>query len=193
MDYFNINGTTKEWIVLFHGTGGNEYTLLQIAGDFAPQASMQSFLGDVGEGESRRFFAPLEQGSLNREDFENRVDAFLENWAHVKPADASSITFMGYSNGANFILGLLEKQPSIADRVILLHPSNLNYTFEQTAPVEIYITAGALDALAVPGDTVKLAKQLENVFPRTTLKLLDGTHAISEQEIEYLQQMFKRS
>ena len=100
---------------------------------------------------------------------------------------------MGYSNGANFILGLLEKQPSIADRVILLHPSNLNYTFEQTAPVEIYITAGALDGLAVPGDTVKLAKQLENVFPRTTLKLLDGTHAISEQEIEYLQQMFKRS
>ncbi|WP_010308812.1 alpha/beta hydrolase [Kurthia senegalensis] len=193
MDYFNITGTTKEWIILFHGTGGNEYTLLQIAGDFAPQASMQSFLGDVGEGESRRFFEPLKQGQLDRVDFESRVDAFLANWETVKPSDATSITFMGYSNGANFILGLLEKQPAIADRVILLHPSNLNYTFEQTAPVEVYITTGALDGLSVPGDTVKLAKQLENVFPRTTLKLLDGTHAISEQEIEYLQQTFKRS
>lgn len=187
MNHFTIEGPLNEWIVLFHGTGGNEYSLLQIAGDIEPNAHVLSFLGDVDEGANRRFFAPLKAGTLDRADFDARIDAFLKDWPQLRPEQATRITFMGFSNGANFVLGLLEKEPAIADRVVLLHPSNLAYTFTEGSNTQIIVTSGAMDTLALPGDTMKLTKQLETVFPNTTLKLLDGAHGMTEQEITYLQ------
>ncbi|MGN5454986.1 phospholipase/carboxylesterase [Kurthia sp. 3B1D] len=187
MNHFTIEGPLNEWIVLFHGTGGNEYSLLQIAGDIEPNAHVLSFLGDVDEGANRRFFAPLKAGTLDRADFDARIDAFLKDWPQLRPEQATRITFMGFSNGANFVLGLLEKEPAIADRVVLLHPSNLAYTFTEGSNAQIIVTSGAMDTLALPGDTMKLTKQLEAVFPNTTLKLLDGAHGMTEQEITYLQ------
>lgn len=187
MNHFTIEGPLNEWIVLFHGTGGNEYSLLQIAGDIEPNAHVLSFLGDVDEGANRRFFAPLKAGTLDRADFDARIDAFLKDWPQLRPEQATRITFMGFSNGANFVLGLLEKEPAIADRVVLLHPSNLAYTFTEGSNAQIIVTSGAMDTLALPGDIMKLTKQLEAVFPNTTLKLLDGAHGMTEQEITYLQ------
>ncbi len=187
MNHFTIEGPLNEWIVLFHGTGGNEYSLLQIAGDIEPSAHALSFLGDVDEGANRRFFAPLKAGTFDRADFDARIDAFLKDWPQLRPEQATRITFMGFSNGANFVLGLLEKEPAIADRVVLLHPSNLAYTFTEGSNAQIIVTSGAMDTLALPGDTMKLTKQLEAVFPNTTLKLLDGAHGMTEQEITYLQ------
>ena len=187
MNHFTIEGTLNEWIVLFHGTGGNEYSLLQIAGDIEPNAHVLSFLGDVGDGAHRRFFQPLNAGTLDRADFNARIETFLTAWPNLRPHQAERITFMGFSNGANFVLGLLEKEPAIAERLVLLHPSNLDYTFPKGSDAQIILTSGAMDTLSLPGDVLKLSKQLEAVFPNTTLKLLDGAHGMTEQEITYLQ------
>lgn len=184
MQYSNISAMTKEYFVLFHGTGGNEYSLLTVTGDINPHASVISFLGDEGTGAERRFFKPLVHGQLQREDFNLKVDQFIEQWNSVKPSDAESITFIGYSNGANFLLGVLEKRPEIADNVILLHPSNLGYTFDKGSDVRIFITTGANDTLSVPGDVMRLTKQLEETFPQTTLKLLDGGHGVTPAEAQ---------
>ncbi|MER1958986.1 MAG: phospholipase [Solibacillus sp.] len=191
MNYFSIDGVLNEWMVLFHGTGGNEFSLLQIAGDIEANANVLSFIGEVGSGAQRRFFAPLENGALPRADFDARVENFLAAWEEVKPKNADKITFLGYSNGANFVLGILEKAPEIADRIVLMHPSNLDYTFEAGSDVQLIITAGSMDTLAIPGDTMKLAKQLEQTFPNTTMKLLDGGHGVLDAEIEYLQKLLK--
>lgn len=192
MDYFSTNGSSNEWIVLFHGTGGNEFSLLQIAGDINPQASVLAWIGEVGTGANRRFFAPLQQGQLDRADFDVRVEAFLAEWSRVKPDDAEHITFIGYSNGANFILGLLEREPHIADCIVLMHPSHLGYTFEHGSESDIMITAGAMDTLANAGDTLRLANELKEKFPHVTLKLLDSAHQVTEQEIMYLQQVLAK-
>lgn len=48
-----------------------------------------------------------------------------------------------------------------------------------------------MDTLAIPGDTMKLAKQLGQTFPNTTMKLLDGGHGVLDAEIEYLQKLLK--
>jgi len=45
------------------------------------------------------------------------------------------ITFIGYSNGANFILGILQKRPDIADRTLLLHPADLDWKFNKMYPI----------------------------------------------------------
>ncbi|AUD14985.1 MULTISPECIES: alpha/beta hydrolase [unclassified Planococcus (in: firmicutes)] len=191
MDYFSIDGTADERFVLFHGTGGNEYSLLQIAGDINPNAHILSFTGPVGEGAERRFFRPLSQGRLDRADFEQRVADFLNEWRAL-PDSGLHTTFIGFSNGANFLLGVLEQAPDIAEKVVLMHPSNLGYHFSQGSNAHIFLTAGATDPISVPGDVMKLAKQLETPFPNTHLQLLDGAHQVSEQEIDYLKDALAR-
>lgn len=182
MDYINIPGSANKFFVLFHGTGGNEYSLLSIVGDIDPTASVISFLGNVGSGSNRRFFAPLQDGQLEREDFDHRVDQFLTLWDELKPINAK-VTFVGYSNGANFVLGLLGKAADIADNIVLMHPSNLGYTFENTSKSRILITTGAIDTLSLPSDVLQLSKQLSEYFPTTKLELLDGGHEVENEEV----------
>lgn len=191
MEYITIPASSNEFFVLFHGTGGNEYSLLPIIGDINPNASVISFLGDEGSGESRRYFKPLLNGQLQRNNFNDKVSQFIMFWDAIKPTNAS-ITFIGYSNGANFILGLLEKRSDIADNIVLLHPSNLEYTFEKYAECRILLTSGANDTLSVPGDVMRLAKQLKNQFPSTTLKLLDTAHEVTAKEIQIAVDFLKK-
>jgi len=182
MNYINIPGSANEFFVLFHGTGGNEYSLLSIVGDIDPAASVISFLGNVGSGSNRRFFAPLQDGQLEREDFDHRVDQFLTLWDGLKPENAK-VTFVGYSNGANFVLGLLEKAVDIADNIVLMHPSNLGYTFKKGSKSRVLITTGATDTLSLPSDVLQLSKQLSEDFLTTKLELLDGGHEVGNEEV----------
>lgn len=183
MHYLTIPGNPKEYFVLFHGTGGNEYNRLEQAGDIDPYASVISFLGDEGTGKQRRYFKLREDGSLHRENFQAKVTAFLELWDSIKPADAT-LTFLGHSNGANFILGILEQRPDIADHVVLLHPTHLDYHFNQGSKTRIFLTMGASDTLSIPADSMRLVKQLQEVFPNTDSLLLDTGHEITIEEIE---------
>lgn len=192
MEYINIPSSTNEYFVLFHGTGGNEYSLLTVTGDIDPHASIISFLGNEGIGADRRFFKPLHQGLLQREDFDQRVDQFLKQWDEIQPTDAESLTFIGYSNGANFVLGILEKRPAIANNIVLLHPSNLGYAFAQGSDSHIILTTGANDTLSIPGEVMKLAKQLREQFPETTLELLDTGHEATPEDARLVKQFLTK-
>lgn len=183
MHYLTIPGKTNEPFILFHGTGGNEYSLFSITGDINPNAPILSFLGNEGTGANRRYFKPLENSTLNRQDFEEKVNQFPLLWDSLD-TNKDEATLMGYSNGANFILGLLEKRPNLAKKIVLLHPSDLNYTFHTGSDSAILITAGSTDTLSRPGDTLNLSKQLKDHFPATEFELLDGGHGVSDAEVE---------
>lgn len=190
MEYLTIPADPNKYFVLFHGTGGNEYNRLEQAGDIDPYASVISFLGDEGTGKQRCYFKLLENGALDRENLDQKVTAFLKQWDSIKPEHAT-LTFLGYSNGANFILGLLEQRPDIADNVILLHPSNLDYHFSQGAESKVFLTIGASDTLSIPADGIRLAKQIKEVYPNTDSILLDTGHEITLAEIEKVKEFLK--
>ncbi|MBC2106617.1 alpha/beta hydrolase, partial [Listeria booriae] len=54
-------------LVLLHGTGGDERSLLQIAELIAPDAAVLAFRGDVPEQGANRFFARYADGSFDLE------------------------------------------------------------------------------------------------------------------------------
>lgn len=184
MEQFNILTKSHTSFIVFHGTGGNEYSLLQVVGDIDPTANIRAYIGDVGTGKERRFFAPLRNGQLNRQDLDNHAASFLKEWTEQKPE--GKIIMLGYSNGANFLLALLEKEPNLADVVVLLHPSNLTYHFSGTSDTAIVLTAGARDMISVPGESLKLSKQLAEHFPQTTFKLFDHGHEIADEEVKFI-------
>lgn len=188
METLFIKGTKNEVFVLFHGTGGNEESLLPIVGDIDANASVISFLGSVGTGKNRRFFAPLMGPRIvDAEDLEARVHLFYEEWQQWKETvHGQRVTFVGFSNGANFILAMMEKYPDIADMYILLHPSNLGYRWKKSPRGKILFTVGANDTFASPGEVVTMNKTLEKLGATTELILVDGAHAITQAEINTL-------
>ena len=193
MQYLYIKGT-EELFVLFHGTGGNENSLLGLTGEIDPYASVLSFEGNVGRGINRRFFAPLISGRVDREELKTRVDEFFKMWDNLEEVKvAKKINFIGYSNGANFILALLEERPDIADKTYILHPSDLGWKYTKKAEKnEIYFTVGAKDFIAPAGDIVQLKNKIETViFPKTELLLLDSGHELNENEILKLKEVYK--
>lgn len=194
MNYFYQEGT-KRLFVLFHGTGGNDTSLLFLSGELDAQASVLSFEGNVGRGQNRRFFAPLIQGRhLDRDDLTLRVHEFLTQWdTMTEYQQADEIIFIGYSNGANFILALLEQRPDIADQSILLHPSGLGWQFQCKAlKNHLILTLGANDYIAPPGPLMQLKKQLEpDFFPKVDVMLLDSAHGVTNEEIERVKEFVK--
>lgn len=192
MEHFFQKGLagSKQLVVAFHGTGGNEYQLLTTVAKLFPKANLLSYLGTFGADKNRRFFPPLENGKLNRSAFDQAVSTFLtETWMDVDSQEYEEIIFLGYSNGANFILGILEQQPTIASKVILLHPSDLVYQFTTPpADTKLILTTGAQDTLSIAGDVLKLSYQLETAFTWVKLLLIDGGHQLSPQELEKVQE-----
>ncbi|HFI0049558.1 TPA: alpha/beta hydrolase [Streptococcus suis] len=193
MDYRFIKGTSPRLLVFFHGTGGNKDSMLFLRQQLDPKASVLSLDGSWGYGRERRFFAPLIDGQLDLVDFEKRLSAFLDFWKDLDIQHYQEITFVGFSNGANFIMGLLTKQSNLADNYILLHPSALDYAFPmQNSRAEILFTLGQNDPYVDPFALENLVDDLQaSAFPKANLARFDKGHYLSHDELTYVSNWYQ--
>ncbi|CYU07397.1 phospholipase/carboxylesterase [Streptococcus suis] len=193
MDYRFIKGTSPRLLVFFHGTGGNKESMLFLRQQLDPEAFVLSLDGSWGQGRERRFFAPLIDGQLDLVDFERRLSAFLDFWQDLDIQPYQQVTFVGFSNGANFIIGLLTKQSNLADNYILLHPSALDYAFPmENSRAEILFTVGKNDQLV---DQVALENLVVDwqatAFPNANLVRFDKGHFLSQDELTYIKNWYQ--
>ncbi|WP_421431920.1 alpha/beta hydrolase [Streptococcus suis] len=193
MDYRFIKGTSPRLLVFFHGTGGNKDSMLFLRQLLDPKASVLSLDGSWGQGRKRRFFASLIDGQLDLVDFEMRLSAFLDFWQDLATQSYQQITFVGFSNGANFIMGLLTKQPNLADNYILLHPSALDYAFPlENSRAEILFTLGQNDPYVDPVALENLVGDWQaSAFPRAILARFDKGHFLSQDELTYVRNWYQ--
>ncbi|WP_261309466.1 alpha/beta hydrolase [Streptococcus suis] len=193
MDYRFIKGTSPRLLVFFHGTGGNKESMLFLRQQLDPEAFVLSLDGSWGQGRERRFFAPLIDNQLDLVDFEIRLSAFLDFGQDLDIRDYRQITFVGFSNGANFIMGLLTKQSNLTDNYILLHPSALDYAFPmENSRAEILFTLGQNDQLV---DQVALENLVDDwqasAFPSANLARFDKGHFLSQDELTYIKNWYQ--
>lgn len=183
MNYTFLEGDS-DLLVFFHQTGGNADSLLFLRQHLNPKASVISFEGNI-IGKQRRFFKPLISGeTLQITDFEKQIDDFFQTWNTLQLKNYQNITLIGYSNGANFLQGILSRKPDTADGYILLHPMDLGINFFTATQKPILITTGVRDTLMPSVLVQHLAHKLQQtVFPNLTLKLFINGHDISETEI----------
>ncbi len=193
MDYCFIKGTSPRLLVFFHGTGGNKKSMLFLRQQLDLEASVLSLDGSWGQGRDRRFFAPLIDGQLDLVDFELRLSAFLDFWQDLDIQPYQQITFVGFSNGANFIMGLLTKQSNLADNYILLHPSALDYAFpRENSRAEILFTLGQNDPYVDPVTLENLVDDWQaSAFPRANLARFDKGHFLSQDELIYVRNWYQ--
>ncbi|NQG98027.1 hypothetical protein HO675_08015 [Streptococcus suis] len=194
MKEYYLQGDNRHLLVLFHGTGGDETSLLFMRKLLDPSASILSFQGTWSDkGRVRRFFKPLINGQLDQEDFEERIQDFLQNWRERDLTSYDKISLIGFSNGANFIMGLLAEGIESVNQALLLHPSALSYPLPIiSSQLPILMTAGRNDEMVDLKELEKLCEAWKIcAFENLTLRQFNGGHFLTEPEKEVLTQWYR--
>ncbi|MEQ8291162.1 MAG: VOC family protein [Roseovarius sp.] len=114
------DGTT---LVLLHGTGGNEADLMPLARRIAPRATLLGVRGRAIEEEVNRWFRRFGATTFDQADIRSEAAAFaafVEGAVTGYGIDAGKLSFLGYSNGANFLAAVMQLYPSAVRRAVLL-------------------------------------------------------------------------
>lgn len=183
-------------LLLLHGTGGNEQSLLDVGRELAPHANLLSPRGRVLEGSMPRFFRRISEGVFDEHDIKIRaaeLAAFLTAAAaHYKFTD-SNIIAVGFSNGAN-----------IAAALMLLHPQSLRAAALWRAMVplippqapdlkgkSVLITSGEYDGMVTPQNRQQLASIFKSAGVKVQTELLPVGHNLTQNDIAKTQRWLK--
>lgn len=114
------NGRT---IVLMHGSGGDETTLIPLAAKIDPHATLIGIRGRVVQEGVKRWYKRITPTSFDQADIRTEAAAFASFFRDLSKREAIDLgqtTFLGYSNGANLINALSVLEPDIVERAVLL-------------------------------------------------------------------------
>ncbi len=112
-------------LVLLHGSGGNETSLLAFGRRIAPDATLLAVRGRSVEEGVPRWFRRLPDG-FDQADIRaegQAFDAFIEGAAAAYEVDLAKTIFVGHSNGANFIAAFMLLHPGVVRYAALLRPA----------------------------------------------------------------------
>ena len=185
-------------LLLLHGTGGNEHSLLNIAKSIAPDASILSVRGDVLENGMPRFFRRLAEGVFDEEDLIYRtkqLHQFLDDSAEQYGFDRNNIIAIGYSNGANIAASLLFHHANSLKGAILFHPMVPRRGIELPSlqSVQVFIGAGKNDPLCPLEESVDLSNLLQEAGATVELHWENNGHQLSYTEIQTATEWLKRT
>lgn len=183
-------------LFLFHGTGGTETDLIDLGQDLLPGAHLIAPRGDVSEGGALRFFKRTGEGVYDMADFARataKMSEFIVD--HVERLSPSSVSALGYSNGANILASVLVDAPDPIDRAVLMHPLIPFVPAPQPALTgkQVLITAGRRDPISPVPLTERLAAYFAAQGADTSIEWHDGGHELRREELMATQQFLRRT
>ena len=175
-------------LILLHGTGGSEESLLQLAGFIAPQSGVLSPRGKVLENGMPRFFRRLSEGVFDLEDLRVRTDelaSFIKAASEEYGFPSDMLSAVGYSNGANMAASLMLTYPRIFRKAVLFHPMVpfVPEKLPDSSATDVLITAGTNDPIVRPEESQKLADLLGRTGARVELFWQENGHNLTRDEI----------
>ena len=180
-------------VFAFHGTGGDEHQLFEVAQHLAPGAGVISPRGDVSEMGAARFFRRTGEGVYDMDDLARATDkmiVFIE--AHRAEHAGRPVFTFGYSNGANILASVFLKRPDLFDRVGLLHPL-VTWQPEPNAELagrKVLVTAGRRDPITPWQMSEQFIAWLTDQGADVTTDLHDGGHELRNSELIAVSSLF---
>ena len=176
-------------LLLLHGTGGDEDTLVPLARYLAPRANLLSPRGKVSENGVLRFFRRHAPGVLDVKDLKARTHelaSLVEEAAALHGFDAGKVVAVGYSNGANIAASLLLLRPEVLAGALLLRPMT---PFEpEVLPdlpgTPVFVAAGRVDSMVPASEPERLAELLKAAGAEVELRWQRGGHTLVREELE---------
>jgi phospholipase/carboxylesterase len=184
-----VKGTGGRTLILLHGTGGDEGSLLPVANLVDGAASTLGVRGKVLENGMSRFFRRFSEGVFDVEDIKSRANEladFLEWASREYGFRLSSLTAVGYSNGANMGASLLLLRPEVIRSAVLLRPTLplKPARLPQLSGKAAFVSAGVHDPIVPQDGTQALCDLLKEAGADVTVNWEDATHALTKQELQ---------
>jgi phospholipase/carboxylesterase len=183
---FKQGSAAQHPLLLLHGTGGDEHSLLEIAAAVSPDRSIISPRGLVNESGNLRFFRRFAEGQLDEDDVRfrsNELSTFVSG--AMSAYNLTAPIALGYSNGANIALAMLLMQPDTLSGAVLLR-SMAPFTLMPSVDLKqkpILLLNGAQDQIITPAATNQLVNTLKNSNAKLTHEILPTCHGLTHSDI----------
>lgn len=180
--------TDGRWLLLLHGTGGDEQDLLPLGEKLLPGAAMLSPRGDVNESGQNRFFKRYAEGVFDLTDV-RRATEKLSAWvaAAVKKyrLDPALGTVVGFSNGANIAAATLLSQGLPVREAVLIRSM---VTIEPSASASLtgtrtLVLSGTSDPIVPVANSRKLVEQLRSAGADVSSAELPVGHTLAPGDL----------
>lgn len=185
---FKRGNDKKPVLLLLHGTGGDENSLLALAEIVDPEASVLSVRGNVLENGMPRFFRRVADGVFDMEDLAARtkeIYEFLNDTAKEYNFSRENIIAIGYSNGANIAANLLYEYNDALKGAILHHPMVPNRDAQiPQQNTKVFIAAGSNDPMCSPQEATDLQAMLSQQGADVTLEWEQNGHQLTMTEVQ---------
>lgn len=191
MEHVFKKGTNpkKPVLLLLHGTGGNEHSLLSLAPMIDSEASVLSVRGNVSEQGMLRFFRRLSEGVFDEEDLVFRtkeLHEFLDEASEKYEFDRENVVAIGYSNGANIAASLLYHYKDALSGAILHHPMVplREMKLPDLTAKEVFIAAGTNDPISPVREAEELQEMLNAANASVAVHWENNGHQLTGSEVE---------
>jgi phospholipase/carboxylesterase len=146
---------TADTLVLLHGSGGDETTLMDLASRIDPRAVLMGIRGRLIQDGVTRWYRRLTPTRFDQNDIRSEAGAFaafLRQAVEAKKLDLAHTTFIGYSNGANLLAAMALLHPGIVERAVLLRPMSVLESIPEVdlSGARFLTVAGAADSTYAP-------------------------------------------
>lgn len=193
-----ISGDRKRSpLVLLHGTGGDETTLIEVAQFLAPDHPILAIRGRVVENGYYRYFKRQAVGVFDLVSLAEETQwlvAAITGLAERYQLNVADMTAVGFSNGANIAVHALLTQPQVPfQQVMALHamqvaaitaPQNLDGT-------PVFLSYGTQDPLISPQNFAAMRDNLHQAGADLSIFQTDGSHNLTNAELQAAQTWFK--
>ena len=191
--YRPATGAAPYSLLLLHGTGGDEHDLVPLAEAILPGAGIVSPRGQVVENGAPRFFRRFAEGVLDVEDWRGRSQALADFVASICAEHGISpktLLAVGYSNGANIAQGLLLLRPEVLGGAVLLRPMFItdDIPAKDLGGRPVLLLGGSHDPIIPADDLPQVAQQLGKHGAQVTVKTVQGSHGLVENDIILVRQ-----
>ncbi len=184
-----VPGKTTTTLLLLHGTGGDERSLLPMARVIDEGAATLAVRGNVLENGMPRFFRRFAEGVFDIEDLKfraNELAGFLGWASRGYGFSPVSLSALGYSHGANLGAALLLLRPEVLGRAILFRPTMplVPETVPDLSGKSVFISAGRRDEMTPRAKTEELEEFLKAAGAEVTINWEEATHSMTRHDIE---------
>ncbi|MEP7454476.1 alpha/beta hydrolase [Phyllobacterium sp. SB3] len=178
------NGDT---VVLLHGSGQDETSLVSFASKIAPDALLVAVRGRVVQDGSNRWYRRLTPVSFDQKDIRSEAKAFADflKQATVKyKIDLSRTTFLGYSNGANLVNSVMMLYPDLVKQAVLLRsmPVLTGSLDANLGDARVLTVSGASDQLYAPYAPA-LEDMLRSHGARVEARSIKSDHGLGKDDV----------
>lgn len=182
-------GGREEVLILLHGTGGDENSLVEMGEELAPGAGIISPRGQSRDEGVNRWFRRFAEGLFDLEDLEAKTKelaAFLSDEIERQGWSQTPRALLGYSNGANMAASLLLSGLLRAEKAVLLRPM---LPFEpdilpNLMRTRVLLAVGQKDQICLPSQGLALEEVLVRAGAAVEVFWAPAGHGLTHDDLK---------